>query len=155
MHKSLFFIAAFAALVAVPKAQAIEPLTATELKEYCDGHTDESNEPLHIKCRAYIRGFLDGAVATDERVAENIVAEFEKDESFTERAIRTRLSRAMREISPTYYAEFCVGTPVPKSAVVARVIDELENRDDLTDRTAMSIVYAALKRHYPCAPAPG
>ena len=141
--------------LAASAASATEPLTAEQLDFYC-GETEHVAATAESGlCDLYITGFLDGAVATDARVAENVVGELHNDETFSERAIRTRLSRRLREAGPTVYADFCVGTPVPIAEVVGHVIDELNRRTDLAGIEAQAIVYAALRKHYPCQTAAG
>jgi hypothetical protein len=100
----------------------------------------------------YVQGFIDGAVATDERVTLNVVAELEQGETFSERAIRTRSpSRSLSRYGATVYAEFCLGAPVPLKEVVEHVIDDLMNRKVLEDTLlARDAVYTVLRRDYPC-----
>lgn len=139
-------------LAVAPRVVAVEPLLAEELKAYCvlDGGGDRRhNEAL---CIAYITGFLDGAVATDQRVAENVADELERDNSFTERALRTRMVRRMRDRGPTVYAGFCVGNPVPIAEVVEHVVEELTEADIPEGRAAQIFVYNSLRKHYPCDP---
>ena len=150
MKRNWHLILAASTLLLSPAAFGVTPLTAAELARNCEmssSDTDASSRPL---CVTYVTGFLDGAVATDARVVENVVNELEREQSLKERAIRTRLSRKLRDAGPTLYAEFCVGTPVPVSEVVGHVIDELGSRDSLDGVLAQSIVYAALRKHYPC-----
>jgi hypothetical protein len=101
-------------------------------------------------CIYYVKGFLDGAVATDGRVAENVASEIDDRETFTERAIRTRVINRLRDYGPSVYAEFCVGQPDPIADVMMHVIDELERYEDLDGKKAQTIVDDALRRHYPC-----
>lgn len=138
-------------LAAAPRVFAVEPLLAEELKAYCvagSGGDRGSNKAL---CIAYITGFLDGAVATDERVAENVADELGQS-SFTERALRTRMVRRMRDRGPTVYAGFCVGNPVPVAEVVEHVVEELTEADIPKGRAAQIFVYNSLRKHYPCEP---
>ncbi len=138
-------------LAVAPGVFAVEPLLAEQLKGYCvpeSGGNRGDNEAL---CIAYITGFLDGAVATDERVAENVADEFEEG-SFTERALRTRMVRRMRDRGPTVYAGFCVGNPVPIAEVVEHVVEELTGAEIPEGRAAQIFVYNSLRKHYPCDP---
>ncbi len=138
-------------LLIAPRALAIEPLTAIQLKEVCADAMPRADNPESRLCVFYVKGFLDGAVATDGRVAENVAAEIDEKETFAERAIRTRVISRLRDFGPSVYAEFCVGQPDPISDVVLHVIDELDRYDDLEGVQAQSVVYASLRRHYPCA----
>ena len=89
-------------------------------------------------------------MATDERVALNVAEEIEQTETLTERAIRTRLHTRIQQRGPSYYAEYCVGDPVPVQEVVGHVIEEFEALTDTDNLQARDVVYAALRRHYPC-----
>ena len=106
-----------------------------------------------IFCVRYIQGFIDGAVATDERVMINVTAEYENEETFSERAIRVRSpSRGgLSRYGPTAYAEFCLGEPVTLREVVEHVVNDLMNRKFLEETLlARDAVYAVLRRDYPC-----
>lgn len=134
------------------KVDAVEALSTAELAEHCMHYADDPEGEDAIFCVRYVQGFIDGAVATDERVTLNVVAEIEKDETFSERAIRTRSpSRSLSRYGATVYAEFCLGEPVPLKEVVEHVIDDLMNRKVLEDTLlARDAVYAVLRRDYPC-----
>jgi len=107
--------------------EAVEPLTTTELASHCSHYTKNPKSVGAVFCIRYIQGFIDGAIATDKKVAENAVTKSDKKESFSERAIRTRIARS-KNYSPTYYAEFCLGTPVPLKTVVDKIITNFNNR---------------------------
>ncbi len=132
-------------------ASAIEPLSAQQLHEVCvagDEGADANEERL---CVYFVKGFLDGAVATDGRVAENVVAEISSgNETFSQRAIRTRVIDRIQRYGPSVYAKFCVGQPDPIADVVQHVIEELDRYDSLEGVQAQTVVYSSLKRHYPC-----
>ena len=138
-------------LLVAPRVLAIEPLTAIQLKNVCVDALQRPENPEARLCVFYVKGFLDGAVATDGRVAENVASEIDEEETFAERAIRTRVNNRLRDFGPSVYAEFCVGQPDPIIDVVEHVIEELDRYDDLEGVQAQSVVYASLRRHYPCA----
>jgi hypothetical protein len=142
-----FWLPLFLVLLGQNSAHAVEPLTAEQLKLHCITDVVDDNSDA---CAIYVVGFLDGAIATDERVAENVARELEGEESFSERAIRTRVSNRLRRSGPTAYAEFCVGSPVPTAEVIMHVIEELKGRSTLAGVSASNILYAALSEHYPC-----
>ena len=138
-------------LLMSPLSSAIEPLSAIQLEEVCADAAENPDTAEARLCVYYVKGFLDGAVATDARVAENVASEIEEQETFTERAIRTRVIKRLRDFGPSVYAEFCVGQPDPIADVVLHVIEELARYDDLANIQAQTVVYASLRRHYPCA----
>lgn len=122
----------FASLSALPMflpirdAAAVEPLSTTELAEHCTHYAEDPEGKDAIFCVRYVQGFIDGVVATDERVTRNVAVEYERKETYTERAIRTRSARRvparLSRYGATVYAEFCLGAPVPLKEVVEHVI---------------------------------
>lgn len=142
-------LAAIVLLVPLP-AVAVDALDAGDLQKHCGDFNVADGSDAAPVCVAYVTGFLDGAVVTDARVAENVANEFDADETFSERAIRTRVIRRLEVAGPTGYAEFCIGQPVPVSDVIGHVIAELDAQQSLEGLAARDIVYDALRRHYPC-----
>jgi len=146
----LIGVAAIGCILASPRALAIDPLTAVELREVCAQAAQQPEAIQTRLCLFYVKGFLDGAVATDSRVAENVASEMGEGEGFTERAIRTRVMDRLERFGPSVYAEFCVGQPDPIADVVLHVIEELDLYEELEGVHAQTVVYGALRRHYPC-----
>ena len=148
--KKLIIFSTMLWLFAAGHSWAIEPLTAEELSRIC-ADVDLSPENSESRpCATYVKGFLDGAVATDARVAENVASEYDDEETFSERAIRTRIIDRMNRFGPSVYADFCVGQPDPIADVLQHVVEELKRYDDLSGVYAQDVVYASLRRHYPC-----
>ncbi|MBT8041479.1 MAG: hypothetical protein HKO85_11485 [Xanthomonadales bacterium] len=140
------------ALLVAPAALAVEALSTEELVSHCDKFDDPNAEKDRIFCVRYIQGFIDGAVATDERVAQNIVEEYQKDESFSERAARTRIGSRLDRYGYTVYADYCLGDPVPLREVVEHVVAAIENEHLVAaNPLARDLVYQVLRRDYPCA----
>jgi len=153
MLKHLCALAA-CALFAAPTAWGVEPLSSEELLSHCDKYQDPAAEADRIFCLRYIQGFIDGAVATDERVMSNVANEYESEESFTERAKRTRIGARLERYGATVYADYCLGDPVPLSEVVAHVVEDAQDAE-LVARIplARELVFRALRMHYPCTTA--
>ena len=136
---------------AASDAQAVEALSTEELISHCAVYEEDPEGEDGIFCVRYIQGFIDGAVVTDERVTYNVASEYDRDETFTERAIRTRLGSRIDRYGPSYYAEFCLGEPVPLAEVARVVIADLLAIEDLEGRElAREVVYETLRREYPC-----
>lgn len=148
----LMSLAMLVSVVLVPQqAKAIETLTTKELTEHCEYFADEPDSKDGIFCVRYIQGFIDGAVATDERVTRNVAAEVHEGESFSERAIRTRIGSRLDRFGPSYYAGFCLGEPVPLAEVVEKVVVELHDDNLVNDYpSARELVYHTLRTEYPC-----
>jgi hypothetical protein len=142
-------IVAFSA--AASDAQAVEALSTEELISHCAVYEEDPEGEDGIFCVRYIQGFIDGAVVTDERVTYNVANEYDRDETFTERAIRTRLGSRLDRYGPSYYAEFCLGEPLPLAEVARVVIADLLALEDIEGRElAREVVYETLRREYPC-----
>jgi hypothetical protein len=133
------------------RVEAVEPLSTPELAEHCARYHDDREGKDAIFCVRYVQGFIDGAVATDARVLENIASEFDQDDTITERAIRNRIGSRISRRGPTVYADFCLGEPDSLEEVVENVVDDLANRKVLDkDLLARDAVFSTLRREYPC-----
>ena len=132
-------------------AVAVENLTASELASHCEHLKDGPTGTDAIFCIRYIQGFIDGAIATDERVTMNVADEYDREESFSERAIRIRVGHRLANYGSSYYAEFCLGEPVALAEVVDKVAASLQRNPQASDsKLARDIVYVTLRKHYPC-----
>lgn len=139
------------ALLAAPAAWAVEALSTAELASHCAKYHDPNASEDRTFCVRYIQGFIDGAVATDERVTNNVTREFEQDESFSERAARTRIGTRLSRYGASVYAEFCLGDPVPLEEVVERVVADLADAAVAAEHPlARDVVYLTLRSQYPC-----
>ena len=139
--------------IVATEVSAVEALATDELVSHCAVYEDDPDGEDGIFCVRYIQGFIDGAVATDERVTYNVAAEYEDEETFRERAIRTRLGLRIERYGPSYYAEFCLGEPVPLAEVVELVVaDLLDPAQVAHSNLARDVVYSTLRREYPCDP---
>ena len=153
MNTRTLLLGATALILLSDKAGSVEPLSTPELAEHCAHYYDDKEGKDAIFCVRYVQGFIDGAVATDERVLENITAEIDQDETFTERAIRNRIGSRIRLRGPTVYADFCLGEPDSLESVVEKVVDDLANREYLDENLlARDAVFATFRREYPCDP---
>lgn len=150
-HLVLVFTVVFS-VFACTDADAVEILTAEELATHCEAFPDDAESIDGEYCVRYIQGFIDGAIATDVRVMVNMEAERDEEETFTERAIRTRMIDRAMLLRASGYAEFCLGDPVPLAEVVDNVVADLDQRMKAMDSsgTARDAVYESLRRNYPC-----
>lgn len=153
MNIKSFVIAIFLLFALVDRAESVEPLSTPELAEHCAFYHEDREGKDAIFCVRYVQGFIDGAVATDARVLENIATEFDDDETFADRAIRSRIGSRISRRGPTVYADFCLGEADSLEAVVENVVDDLANRQVLDkDLLARDAVFSTLRRAYPCDP---
>ncbi len=145
MHAGLL-----AGLLTASTANAVEALSTQELMSHCAVYEQQPEGTDGVFCVRYIQGFIDGAVATDERVTYNVAEEYD-GETFTERAIRTRLGDQIRRYGPSYYAEFCLGEPLPLVTVAQTIVRELKTRKSGSEQElAREVVYDVLREKYPC-----
>jgi len=136
-------------------AKAVEALSAKELASHCVHYAEDPDSKDGVFCLRYIQGFIDGAVVTDKRVTLNVAAEYQKEETWVERAARTRLGSRLDRYGPSFYAEFCLGSPVPLADVVNQVVVSLQNnQSSTTTASARELVYLTLRTHFPCKPDP-
>ena len=152
MNRRMVAALAFvSSIFAFAEADAVEILTAEELAAHCEAFPEELDSVDGQYCLRYIQGFIDGAVATDVRVMVNMESESD-EETFTERAIRTRMIDRTEQRRAAGYAEFCLGDPVPLEEVVTKVVADLDERTKSLDGsgTARDIVYESLRRNFPC-----
>lgn len=139
-------------LLVAPDAKSVEALSTMELMSHCDKYYDESAREDRIFCVRYIQGFIDGAVATDEKVTQNVVGEYDNEESFSERAARTRIGRRLERFGSSVYAEFCLGDPIPLKEVVEHVVEDATDPERVSrNPLARDLVYETLREHYPCS----
>lgn len=135
----------------MPGAMAVEALSTAELKSHCEVYESDPEGTDGVFCVRYIQGFIDGAVVTDERVTYNVADEMDREETFTERAARTRVGTRLNLYGPSVYAEFCLGEPVPLREVVAAIIGDLLDPAQVAGISlAREVVYNTLRRTYPC-----
>jgi hypothetical protein len=138
-------------LLMASSAWAVEALSTAELMSHCDHYAEPVAKEDRIFCIRYIQGFIDGAVATDELVMRNVAEEYEKSESFSERAKRTRIGSRLDRYGASYYAEYCLGDPVPLAEVVEHVVEDSQDEGLVeTYPLARDLVYRTLREHYPC-----
>jgi hypothetical protein len=140
-------------LLVVPVTKAVEVLTAQELAAHCDLLKTEPDGADAQYCIRYIQGFIDGAIATDVNVMLNAEeTDSDSDETFSQRAKRTRAPSRADQHRAAQLAGFCLGEPLPLRDVVDVVVADLQAMADSTgkDDTAMEVVYASLQQHYPC-----
>jgi len=135
-----------------PATRAVEVLTVHELISHCKLLAAEPEGRDAQYCIRYIQGFIDGAVATDVRVMLNTEAAGEREETFSERAKRTRTASRSDRFRAAQLAGFCLGDPLPLRAAVAAVVTDLTALDvgDSAGSPARDAIYDSLRKRYPC-----
>lgn len=122
-------------------AAAETALSSVQFYEYCKAFQTAPRSTEGRACAAYVRGFLDGAVASDTRVQFSAV----KAESWLERARRTRLgTRHVRK--PAY----CIESSTPLEQIIGNVLAYAEIHQLRDDLPASEVISSALQRFYAC-----
>jgi hypothetical protein len=136
----------------VPAVKAVEVLSAQELTSHCALLISDPEGIDAQYCIRYIQGFIDGAVATDVRVMLNAEETLRGEETYTERAMRTRVPSLADRYRASSLAGFCLGDPLPLRDVVDTVVADLTDISEKQDKNvpAMDVVYDSLRQHYPC-----
>jgi hypothetical protein len=139
-------------LILVPTASAVEILSSKELASHCALLSDNPEGVDGQYCIRYIQGFIDGAIATDARVMLNAENAITGDETFAERATRTRMPGRVDRSRAAKLAGFCLGDPLPLRDVVDMVVSDLAAQQGSVskDEPAMEVVYKSLMTNYPC-----
>lgn len=117
-----------------------------------DSSKDPSTEASKVTsgnlCAAYLQGFIAGSMVTQRSDSPATDAE---NETFSERAIRTRAESYVRRHEDRRRQTHCIGDEVPVSVVVEAIVEYLKSQPDEPDITAHAIVHEALVRRFPCA----
>ena len=129
--------------------RALENISVEKLAEYCQYLDPDADVQIaSTYCLAYVHGFIDGAVATDPRVSENVAMEIERDK-LRDRAVRTRIKQRLERYGPSYFAGFCIPQPVPLQNIVDLIKAELKT--DANSASARELVYNVVRKNYPCS----
>jgi hypothetical protein len=128
-------------------AHALETLSSGQLLALCQSDSG----PEAAVCTGYINGFLDGAFATDPRAAESVESEIGEEESFSERAMRTRLGTVTPRYEPSHYADFCISADMPVDAIRTELKDSMmQDSDSYRQENAREYLYELLQNKHPC-----
>jgi hypothetical protein len=148
----LFSALLLLSLISVPYVSATEVLTAQGLASHCKLLKSAPDGVDGQYCVRYIQGFIDGAIATDARVMLNAENAISVNETFAQRAMRTRMPGRSDMSSAAKSAGFCLGDPLPLRDVVDVVVAELivKQASPKKDEPAMEVVFKSLLKNYPC-----
>ena len=136
-------------LVAAAGANATE--TADQaLRHSCLQAKQQASHPQAGLCRAYIEGFLDGALLTDAAIIQSIMDEPDARSTFFERAYRTRVGTTRKPLPPTYLAKFCLPDSMDSAEIVATLVQHFDE-EMLKTQPLKHVLYQTLKDVYSCS----
>lgn len=125
-------------------------LSSESLGRHCLALEEASSPDDGTVCIAYVQGVIAGTrMARDQQPGP--AASGSEDESFTDRAIRTRAGTYLRRIDDSQRRDYCIAGDVPASAVLDALTERLAATPDDSNLTAHDIVHEALVQRFPCA----
>jgi hypothetical protein len=139
-------------LLAAPMlAVSIEPVKTKDLIAFCATYESAPESSEGIACVHYIKGFVAGAVATDDRVARNVARRMSGNDDYFRTWEELRYGRKKRQYEPTYFAEFCIADEIPLRDVVLKVVRDIQDPVFISEEPlARDAVYRALRQDYAC-----
>lgn len=148
LQRLRFLASVLLCLPAIPAA-AVEPAPAGQFRADCKAWAASPDGPDGRRCVAYIQGFIDGAVVANTRIVQGVSEEFEADETYSQRAKRTRL-RERNSRNPAWYTGICIPDTVTVGEAVTAVVAELDAMSPSRHETAATVLYSALRARFPC-----
>jgi hypothetical protein len=137
--------------IAAAPASTVEWLDGHDLELSCDLLLEDERNPDGILCLAFVQGFIAGADTTEGIVAPDTARSHSGDETYAERAARTRLGTLrLQQMQSADLPEYCIDDATPAIVVVEKVSDYLEDHPDASDWTAHDVVREALVSSFPC-----
>jgi hypothetical protein len=134
----LALVPAFATQMSASAAE-LDPLPAIELRKFCVAYGDDPRGNDAQACATYLRGFIDGS----SLVYVDLLSP--PDESFSQRAYRTRLGNASR-VRPRY----CLNGSVTIAELVIQILVQAESYPPTEAETASDLIQATLNRFHRC-----
>lgn len=131
------------AVLASPAASAW--LSDSELEQSCDAFLADPESEAGAQCLAYVQGYL---TASDPARTGRYAGE--SDESFAQRAARTRLGTLRMQRIEGLGTAYCVGEDVPAVQVVQEVVAYLRETSGNCELTDAAAVREALSFNFPC-----
>lgn len=123
-------------------AADLAPLPAVELHERCLAYADEPDSAKGRSCASFVRGFLEGSPEIHFSASS---PEEERKESFSDRALRTRLG-VRTNATPTY----CLDSSVSLSNFIASLVSFIDEHPSPESLNASDVLYGTLRRSYRC-----
>ena len=115
----------------------------------CQNVSEVTQDVTTSTCFQYVKGFLDGALLSDEQIMKNIGEDESSD--FFDRAYKTRVGkvRAGANVPNTFLADFCLPDANATNEVVMQVLEALKKVKVKSEMTEQ-MIYENIKREFPC-----
>lgn len=136
-----------AALVAQPTSlnHSIEQWDSERFGQHCRTFLEEPESSEGSLCHGFVLGFMAGVRAVQKSVAPTV-----DDETFSERATRTRVGSRLRRQSLDALPSFCLGADTALSDIVEAALAYLDAEPDGGDASVSDAVRRALSQGLPC-----
>ena len=131
-------------------ASAEEWLTGGELERSCELLLQDPASSNGLLCLAFVQGFIAGADTSLSAVSPRSAASSSKEETYADRAARTRLGTLRLQQIQSRYGRYCIGDQVTAVEVVEKVTVYLESHPEASNVTAHDAVREALVFSFPC-----
>lgn len=125
-------------LVVSPSARSLDLTSGVQLTERCRVSIEDWSGPDGRFCEAYLRGFVDGSPLV-------AIQEARSSESFTQRAIRTRLGRPV-STRPKY----CIASETTIQDLAVQLLAHARESPPRNDTDASVLIFSMLARYHPC-----
>jgi len=133
-------------LCAFAPALQADWITESELHKSCDAFVAEPNSLEGSSCLAFVQGFLVGAERFTE-ADDNSTAK----ETFTERAMRTRLSTTqLQRIKGSASQPYCIHESTPVAEVLEAIRSHLSSTGQESSLISTATLRQALSQSFPC-----
>jgi len=134
------------------RAETMEWLSSEELESSCEALIGKAMQAEGAPCIAYVQGFLAATDSIVETAGDESPGVARNNETFAERAARTRLGslRMMRIRGPN--TDYCLARDTSAVAVVEKVATFLEKHPETLKLTDTEALHNALSYHFPCEP---
>jgi hypothetical protein len=138
-------------VIAPAPASTMEWLSGVELERSCSLFLDDPRSKDGALCLAFMQGFIAGSDATEGAVMDTAARSKSANESYAERAARTRVGTLrLQRLQASGLAEYCVDKDTPAVEVVKQITAYLEDHPEASDLTAYDAVREALVHSFPC-----
>jgi hypothetical protein len=117
----------------------LAPLSSAELHHLCLGYVQFPESEEGAFCAAYVRGFIEGSSLVV------LATEPTKQETFRERALRTRLGT-----SSFAGPKYCVNTSVTLNDFVLQMLVQAEDKPPQEGENASELLHRTLNRFHRC-----
>ncbi|WP_417624671.1 Rap1a/Tai family immunity protein [Paremcibacter congregatus] len=132
-------------------SQGMDWLDELDLRSQCASYLKAPEGRAGVLCESFIQGYLSGIHALRREVDSKIDKKRSPTgESFSDRAIRTRVGSRLKYIDPALHRGFCIANDVSPDVVVRKVVRYLDEHEGDTPLPDNKILFNALLENFPC-----